>query len=97
MEYLDDLRCKLYASVNIRRLQVIKYFSQDKLVMFATSQILMGLFRFGFIAAYLSDQVVGGFTTGAAVHVFTSQIGKVFGIKLNRHHGAGALFLVGLL
>lgn len=37
-------------------------------------QIVMGVLRLGFIAAYLSDQLIAGFTTGAAVHVFTSQV-----------------------
>lgn len=37
----------------------------------------MALSRLGFITAYLSDPLVSGFTTGAAVHVFMSQANKV--------------------
>lgn len=32
----------------------------------------------------MSDPLVSGFTTGAAVHVFTSQVKYVFGLKIPR-------------
>ncbi|CCA65687.1 STAS domain-containing protein [Caenorhabditis elegans] len=54
-------------------------------------QIIMGILRLGFLTTYLSDSLVSGFTTGAAVHVFTSQLNKVFGIKLPRHEGIGMI------
>ena len=44
-----------------------------------SSQLVMGLTRLGFITTYLSDPLISGFTTGAACHVFTSQIKHVFG------------------
>ncbi|XP_046331288.2 prestin-like isoform X1 [Haliotis rufescens] len=47
-------------------------------------QIGMGIFRVGFLTTYMSDSLVSGFTTGAAVHVFTSQVKYVFGIKIPR-------------
>lgn len=51
-------------------------------------QLLMGVFRLGFITVYLSDPLISGFTTGAACHVFTSQIKHIFGVKTARYSGA---------
>ncbi|CAI5450628.1 unnamed protein product [Caenorhabditis angaria] len=56
-----------------------------------TIQILMGILRLGFLTTYLSDPLISGFTTGAAFHVFTSQLNKVFGVKLARHEGIGMI------
>ncbi|XP_071961597.1 prestin-like [Antedon mediterranea] len=54
-------------------------------------QFLLGLFQLGFISVYLSDPVVRGFTTGAAMHVFTSQFKHLFGIELESYFGPFAL------
>uniref|UniRef100_A0A1I7XM25 Sulfate_transp domain-containing protein n=1 Tax=Heterorhabditis bacteriophora TaxID=37862 RepID=A0A1I7XM25_HETBA len=54
-------------------------------------QILLGLLRLGFLATYLSDPLVSGFTTGSAAHVMVSQLNKVFGVKMPRHEGMGML------
>lgn len=54
-------------------------------------QVIMGVLRLGFLTTYLSDPLVSGFTTGAAVHVFTSQLNKVLGVKLPRHEGIGMI------
>ena len=43
------------------------------------SQIAMGLFKLGFISIFLSEPLVSGYTTGAAVHVFTSQLRHITG------------------
>ncbi|KAK3102941.1 hypothetical protein FSP39_015122 [Pinctada imbricata] len=48
----------------------------------------MGLLRLGFVTTYLSDPLISGFTTGAACHVFTSQITHIFGISVTRYSGA---------
>ncbi|GAB6033492.1 hypothetical protein CHUAL_013373 [Chamberlinius hualienensis] len=44
-------------------------------------QIIFGFLRFGALNIYMSDTLVSGFTTGAAVLVFTSQFNAFFGIK----------------
>ncbi|GFO10661.1 sulfate transporter-like, partial [Plakobranchus ocellatus] len=49
------------------------------------AQVGMGVFRFGFVTTYMGDAMVSGFTTGAAVHVFTSQVKYVFGIQVPRY------------
>ncbi|XP_021349060.1 prestin-like isoform X2 [Mizuhopecten yessoensis] len=50
--------------------------------------LAMGLAHLGFVTTYLSDPLVSGFTTGAACHVFTSQIKHIFGITTGRYSGA---------
>ncbi len=57
-------------------------------------KILMGVFRLGFLSVYMSDQLISGFTTGAAFMVFTSQINEVFGIQKSHASGPGKLFVV---
>ena len=47
----------------------------------------MGVIRLGNISIYLSEPFVNGFTAGAAVHVFTSQFPKLFGINVHRYNG----------
>lgn len=54
----------------------------------------MGLIRLDLLTAYLSDQVVTGFTVGAGVHIFSAQIDATFGIKLVKNNGPGKLILV---
>lgn len=51
--------------------------------------MLMSFLRLGFITLYLSDSFISGFTTGAAVHIATSQIPKMLGIKVGFVDGVG--------
>ncbi|XP_052795509.1 sulfate transporter-like isoform X2 [Mya arenaria] len=50
-------------------------------------QTAMGFLKMGFITTYMSDPMIGGFTTGAAVHVGTSQVKYVFGLHIPRSDG----------
>ncbi|XP_058498531.1 solute carrier family 26 member 6 [Solea solea] len=50
-------------------------------------QILLGLLQFGFVVTYLSDPLVRGYTTGAAIHVIVSQLKYTFGISPLRYSG----------
>ncbi|WAR25029.1 S26A2-like protein [Mya arenaria] len=50
-------------------------------------QLLMGVTRLGFLASFMSDPFISGFTTGAAVHVFSSQIKHAFGVNVHTYHG----------
>ncbi|XP_068997690.1 solute carrier family 26 member 6 [Embiotoca jacksoni] len=54
-------------------------------------QILLGLVQFGFVVTYLSDPLVRGYTTGAAIHVIVSQLKYTFGISPGRHSGPFSL------
>ncbi len=38
----------------------------------------------GGVTKYLSEVIVSGFTTGAAVHIVTSQIGALFGFPIGK-------------
>lgn len=58
------------------------------------NQLGMGLLQLGFLTIYLSDPLTRGFTTGAACHVFTSQVKHVFGIKVKRYSGPLKLIYV---
>jgi MFS superfamily sulfate permease-like transporter len=50
-------------------------------------QIVMFVFQLGFLSAFFSEPFNTGFITGCAVHVFTSQIKQIFGIKIGSHVG----------
>ena len=47
----------------------------------------MGAMRLGFMATFMSDPFISGFTTGAAVHVFSSQIKHLFGVTVHNYYG----------
>ncbi|XP_016390434.1 prestin-like [Sinocyclocheilus rhinocerous] len=50
-------------------------------------QFVLGLLRFGFLAIYLTEPLVRGFTTAAAVHVSVSQIKYLLGVHTPRFNG----------
>ncbi|XP_054585634.1 solute carrier family 26 member 6 [Eptesicus fuscus] len=50
-------------------------------------QVALGLVHFGFVVTYLSEPLVRGYTTAAAVHVFVSQLKYVFGLQLSSFSG----------
>ena len=51
----------------------------------------LGLLRLGALNALLTDPLVSGFTTGAGIHVLTSQIKYIFGINMPKHIGPGRI------
>lgn len=50
--------------------------------------LIMGFLRLGFVTAYLSESFFNAFTSGAAVHIATSQIPAIIGISIPRYGGA---------
>lgn len=50
-------------------------------------QFVLGILRFGFVAIYLTEPLVRGFTTAAAVHVVVSQLKYLLGVKTQRFSG----------
>lgn len=54
----------------------------------------MIILRLNFLTSYLSDQVIGGFTTGSAVHIFFSQLNKLIGVDEPIRQGLFKLFYV---
>uniref|UniRef100_A0A3B4A1Q0 STAS domain-containing protein n=1 Tax=Periophthalmus magnuspinnatus TaxID=409849 RepID=A0A3B4A1Q0_9GOBI len=45
-------------------------------------QLAMGVFQVGFVVMYLSDTLVSGFTTAAAIHILVSQLKFVLGLTV---------------
>ncbi|CAL8087215.1 unnamed protein product [Calicophoron daubneyi] len=57
-------------------------------------QLTMGLLNLGFLVEYISAPLLGGFTCASGLHVLSSQLGAMFGLKLKRFTGAGRLIFV---
>ena len=57
-------------------------------------QITMGILRVEFLASYLSDQLVNGFCTGAAIHVIVVQLNKLIQVDVTKFSGPGYLLRV---
>ncbi|KAM4037538.1 chloride anion exchanger-like isoform 1-T2 [Anomaloglossus baeobatrachus] len=55
-------------------------------------QLALGLLQVGFIVKYLSDSLISGFTTAAAIHVLVSQLKFIFGLKVDPFSGPLSLF-----
>lgn len=51
----------------------------------------MAVCRLSFLTAYISDPLISGFTTGAAIHVLTSQLDKALGVHIARYSGVGMI------
>lgn len=54
-------------------------------------QLLMGIFRMGFLVNFLSHPVLSGFTSAAAIIIGVSQIPNLTGIDLNGARGMGMI------
>nr|XP_028574991.1 solute carrier family 26 member 6 [Podarcis muralis] len=50
-------------------------------------QIALGLLQFGFVATYLSEPLVRGYTTAASIQVLISQLKYVFGVTVKEYAG----------
>ncbi|XP_023238654.1 solute carrier family 26 member 6-like [Centruroides sculpturatus] len=57
-------------------------------------QLLMGILHLGTLTVLLSDNLVSGFSTGAAVHVATSQMKDLFDINIGKYNGPFKLIYV---
>ncbi|KAG8557305.1 hypothetical protein GDO81_018403 [Engystomops pustulosus] len=47
-------------------------------------QILLGLVQFGFVVTYLSEPLIRGYTSAAAIHVTLSQLKSILGVELSQ-------------
>ncbi|XP_062862364.1 pendrin [Trichomycterus rosablanca] len=61
-------------------------------VLIGIFQLCMGAVQVGFLVRYLSDPLVGGFTTAAAFQVVVSQLKLIFNIATNNYSGPLAFF-----
>uniref|UniRef100_A0A6Q2Z3E6 STAS domain-containing protein n=1 Tax=Esox lucius TaxID=8010 RepID=A0A6Q2Z3E6_ESOLU len=57
-------------------------------------QVVMGFLQVGFLVRYLSDPLVGGFTTAAAFHVLISQLRIVLSVPTDNHNGCFSVTLI---
>uniref|UniRef100_A0AAQ4RNV3 STAS domain-containing protein n=1 Tax=Gasterosteus aculeatus aculeatus TaxID=481459 RepID=A0AAQ4RNV3_GASAC len=60
-------------------------------------QLAMGILQVGFVVMYLSDTLVSGFTTAAAVHILVSQLKFVLGLTVPGLSGPLALIYVSII
>uniref|UniRef100_A0A668AV19 Solute carrier family 26 member 3 n=1 Tax=Myripristis murdjan TaxID=586833 RepID=A0A668AV19_9TELE len=54
-------------------------------------QLAMGVLQVGFVVVYLSDTLVSGFTTAAAIHILVSQLKFVLGLNVLSVNGPLAI------
>ncbi|XP_006633439.2 chloride anion exchanger [Lepisosteus oculatus] len=54
-------------------------------------QLALGVLQVGFIVIYMSDTLISGFTTAAAVHILVSQLKFILGLQVPGKSGAFAL------
>ncbi|KAJ3606099.1 hypothetical protein NHX12_028142 [Muraenolepis orangiensis] len=54
-------------------------------------QVLMAVFRLGFVSVYLSAPMLDGFATGASLTILTVQAKYLLGLKIPRHQGYGTV------
>ncbi|XP_030004336.1 sulfate anion transporter 1 [Sphaeramia orbicularis] len=54
-------------------------------------QVLMAVFRLGFVSVYLSTPMLDGFATGASFTILTVQAKYLLGLKIPRHQGYGTV------
>uniref|UniRef100_A0AAR2LVY9 SLC26A/SulP transporter domain-containing protein n=1 Tax=Pygocentrus nattereri TaxID=42514 RepID=A0AAR2LVY9_PYGNA len=80
--------------VNITGLEGLTMDEQRAIVTMVN--LAMGVLQVGFIAIYLSDTLVSGFTTAAAVHILISQLKFVLGLTVPGFSGPLAFVYVSL-
>lgn len=56
-------------------------------------QLLLGLFRLGFLVNFLSHPVISGFTSAAAIIIGASQLKHLLGLNLPKSHFVHEIFL----
>ncbi|CAI2727753.1 unnamed protein product [Schistosoma spindalis] len=57
-------------------------------------QVALGVLHLGVLVVYISEPLLSGFTCASAVHVFTSQLNGLFGIRLNHATGPFRVFYI---
>uniref|UniRef100_A0A672FB08 Solute carrier family 26 member 3 n=1 Tax=Salarias fasciatus TaxID=181472 RepID=A0A672FB08_SALFA len=72
-------KIQAFADLNVTQQKVLVASSVTFLM--GIYQLAMGLLQVGFVVVYLSDTLVSGFTTAAAVHIVVSQLKFVLGLN----------------
>lgn len=58
--------------------------------------MLLGVLKLGFVVIYLSESLISGFTTAAAVHVLVSQLKFMLQLTVPAHTDPFSLFKVSI-
>uniref|UniRef100_A0A8B9QFR1 Sulfate transporter n=1 Tax=Apteryx owenii TaxID=8824 RepID=A0A8B9QFR1_APTOW len=85
--------CYAIASSLPSVLNYVQHKFKAHLFFFLSSQVLMGIFRLGFVSMYLSESMLDGFATGASLTILTAQVKYLIGIKIPRSQGQGMLVI----
>lgn len=56
----------------------------------------MGVLQLGFVVIYLSESLISGFTTAAAVHVLVSQLKFILQLTVPAHADPFSIFKVSI-
>lgn len=59
-------------------------------------QLLLGVLQIGFVVIYLSESLISGFTTAAAIHVLVSQLKFMLQLTVPAHSDPFSLFKVSI-
>ena len=110
MDYTNDYSSSIGSTISsiattMRASSGTQYLSTDPAqarIMVATALALvaglvhlaMAILHFGYVTVYLSDSIVQGFTTGCAIHIITSQIPPLLGIKIKTVEGQSKVIKV---
>lgn len=84
---LLQTNCDMFAWLVVLYLTVLH-------AVFKPFQLAMGILQVGFVVMYLSDNLVSGFTTAAAIHILVSQLKFVLGLVVPGFSGPLALIYV---
>ncbi|MCB0686257.1 MAG: solute carrier family 26 protein [Saprospiraceae bacterium] len=65
-------------------------------LMVGAIQLLMGVFRLGFLVNFLSHPVISGFTSAAAIIIGASQLKHLLGVALPKSHYVHEIFIAAI-
>uniref|UniRef100_A0A672FIV0 Solute carrier family 26 member 3 n=1 Tax=Salarias fasciatus TaxID=181472 RepID=A0A672FIV0_SALFA len=85
-------KIQAFADLNVTQQKVLVASSVTFLM--GIYQLAMGLLQVGFVVVYLSDTLVSGFTTAAAVHIVVSQLKFVLGLNTGSLSGILSIIYV---
>jgi MFS superfamily sulfate permease-like transporter len=100
-KYVENVANKVPNSVNAENFLSLDRDQARVMIMTAHAfwvgiiQLVMFFLNLGFITSYLSETFLNGFLCGSAVHVFTSQMKFIFGIKIEPYAGIAKIPKVG--
>lgn len=89
---LNDTSQYLSTDINVAKIKIGMILA----FMVGILQVIFAVLHIGFVTKYLSDSIVAGFTTGAAIHIVTSQIASLLGYKAKKSKLMFKLIGVGL-